>query len=140
MQFGAKVAHDVMTPREAIVAVDETTHVIELARKMAESAYSRVPIFSGSLDKVIGVVHAFDVLNEEGDRVPPPRAVAFTPPSTRCHDLLFDMLRRQRHLAIVRDESGRTLGLVTLEDLLEELVGDIRDEHDAPAVLPPFPS
>ncbi|GAC1691663.1 MAG: hypothetical protein NVS9B3_10250 [Gemmatimonadaceae bacterium] len=136
VQFGAKVARDVMTPRDAMVAMDEETPLAPLARRMAESAYSRVPIFSGSVDRVIGVVHAFDVLNEEGDRMPPLRSVAFTPPTTPCHELLFDMLRRQRHLAIVRDEGGATVGLVTLEDLLEELVGDIRDEHDAP---PPSP-
>jgi CBS domain containing-hemolysin-like protein len=81
------------------------------------------------------MVHAFDVLKAGGERPPPPRPVAYTPETKRCSDLLFEMLRARMHLAVVLDDTGRTAGIVTLEDLLEELVGDIRDEHDEPVKM-----
>jgi CBS domain containing-hemolysin-like protein len=85
------------------------------------------------------MVHAFDVLKSGGDEWPPVRPVASATPATPCNELLFSMLRTRRHLAVVRDASGATAGLVTLEDLLEELVGDIRDEHDEPEPRTPLP-
>ena len=78
------------------------------------------------------MVHAFDVIKARGETPDTLRPVAFSAPEAPCNELLFRMLRERLHLAIVRDDAGRTLGLVTLEDLLEELVGDIRDEHDEP--------
>jgi putative hemolysin len=79
------------------------------------------------------MVHGFDLLKNAGTEVPALRTVAFTRPGTSCKELLSSMLRERRHLALVRDDAGATIGLVTMEDLLEELVGDIRDEHDEPA-------
>jgi CBS domain containing-hemolysin-like protein len=78
------------------------------------------------------MMHAFDVLKMRGERLPELRPVTAAAVSAKCSDLLFRMLRSRSHLAIVHDEARRTVGLVTLEDLLEELVGDIRDEHDEP--------
>ena len=78
------------------------------------------------------MVHAFDVIKAHGETKTPLRPVAFSAPEAPCNELLFRMLRERAHLAIVRDESGGRVGLVSLEDLLEELVGDIRDEHDEP--------
>jgi putative hemolysin len=78
------------------------------------------------------MVHVFDVLKAGGDRLPPIRPVASATDGQRCTELLVEMQRKRLHLAIVRDAQGRTVGLVTLEDLLEELVGDISDEHDEP--------
>ncbi len=132
VEFGEKTVGDVMTARQDIFALDESTPARELATRIAQSAYSRVPIYRGSLDHVVGMVHAFDVLKAGADEVPPIREVTFAAPRVPLNDLLFRMLRERQHLAIVRDDTGRTLGLVTLEDLLEELVGDIRDEHDEP--------
>jgi magnesium and cobalt exporter, CNNM family len=122
----------VMTPRDEIFALDEGTEPHRLATLIAQSAYSRVPVYRESIDQIVGMVHAFDVLKARGERVPSWRAVAYSNPDAPCNELLFRMLRERLHLAIVRDGGGRTLGLVTLEDLLEELVGDIRDEHDEP--------
>ncbi|MGH7648187.1 MAG: transporter associated domain-containing protein, partial [Gemmatimonadaceae bacterium] len=82
---------------------------------------------------IIGMLHVFDVLETGGHRAPPIRQVAHAPLTTPLSTVLFEMLRAQRHLAVVLDEFGGTAGIVTLEDLLEELVGDIRDEHDEPA-------
>ena len=136
MEFGEKTVGDVMIPREEIFAIGRDASAREVAEEVATSAFSRVPVYDGTLDRVIGMIHAFDVLKLRGERVPALRPVAMAPASTPCSELLFRMLRKRTHLAIVHDADARTLGLVTLEDLLEELVGDIRDEHDEPAQNP----
>ncbi|HVE79744.1 MAG TPA: CBS domain-containing protein [Gemmatimonadaceae bacterium] len=136
MQFGEKVVRDVMTPRSEVFALDAASPPDELARRIAQAAYSRVPIYRGTLDDVLGMVHVFDVLKAAGEQAPPLRPVAFATAKSRCNDLLFAMLRARNHLAIVRGDDGRTVGIVTLEDMLEELVGDIRDEHDEPQPAP----
>jgi putative hemolysin len=102
-----------------------------LAAQIAQSRYSRVPIYDGTLDSIVGMVHAFDVIKSHGEMPQRIRPVAFSTAAAPCNELLFRMLRERLHIAIVQ-EAGRTIGLVTLEDLLEELVGDIRDEHDEP--------
>lgn len=138
VQFGEKTLADVMTPRSDVFSLPLGTPTPELARQIAHSGYSRVPIHRGSLDDVVGMVHAFDMLRDDGSGNMELRPVAFASPSMTCNDFLFRMIRERRHLAVVRDDAGHTLGIVTLEDLLEELVGDIRDEHDEPTVaLPP---
>lgn len=132
VRFGEKPVADVMTPRTAIFAVDEATHPRETARIIAQAGYSRVPVYRGSIDEIVGMVHVFDVLKTGGEGAPELRPVMHAPSTKRCNELLFEMLRERQHLGIVLDEYGGTAGLVTLEDLLEELVGDIRDEHDEP--------
>lgn len=133
MQFGEKTARDVMTPRADMFALDDSLEPIELARRVAQAAYSRVPIYRDTPDNIVGMLYAFDVFRLADARRTPLRPVTFTLPSRPANELLFELLRARRQLAIVREESGEVLGLVTLEDLLEELVGDIRDEHDEPA-------
>lgn len=133
VQFGDKRVREVMTPRDEMFVVDGGLDLAELARRVVQSGYSRVPVCDGSLDSLTGMVHVFDLIKAAGERPPRWRALAETTPDTFCHELLGRMLRGQLHLSVVRDQHGRTLGLVTLEDLLEELVGDIRDEHDEPA-------
>lgn len=135
LDFGARPVLEVMRPRDEIFALDSSLPPRELARRVANSAYSRVPLYEGQLDDIVGMIHAFDVLKLGGDRTPEPRPVLFVAPEKRCSELLFEMLRKSVHLAVVRDAHGRTVGLVTAEDLLEELVGDIHDEHDEP--VPP---
>ena len=132
VRFGEKPVADVMTPRTAIFAVDEGTHPREMARAIAQAGYSRVPVYRGAIDEIVGMVHVFDVLRTRGEGAPELRPVMHAPSTKRCNELLFEMLRERQHLGIVLDEYGGTAGLVTLEDLLEELVGDIRDEHDEP--------
>ena len=132
VEFAAKTVRDVMTPRNAVFSVDYSLPVPEIARRIAASGYSRVPVFSGSPDTFIGMVHAFDLLKHGAEGELPLRPLTFTQPTRRCNELLGEMMRHRRHLVIVADADARTLGLVTLEDVLEELVGDIRDEHDEP--------
>ena len=132
VQFGHKTLGEIMTPRSDVFALDERIRGPERALRIAQSRYSRVPIYRDTLDHVLGMIHAFDVLQDtDGDDVRL-RPVAEAPVTARCNDSLFEMLRGRRHLAVVRDGAGRLAGIVTLEDLLEELVGDIRDEHDEP--------
>ena len=132
VEFSEKVVRDVMTPRSEIFALPDGVDPHTLASQIAQSRYSRVPIYHSTLDSIVGMVHVFDVIKARGETPHAVRPVAFSTPGAPCNELLFRMLRERLHLAIVRDDSGKTLGLVTLEDLLEELVGDIRDEHDEP--------
>lgn len=132
VEFGAKHVRDVMTPRAEIFALADTLDARALAARIAQSNYSRVPLYHETLDDVRGMVLAFDVLKAGAETIPPLRPVAMATVDAPCNELLFRMLRERRHLAIVRDAAGATAGLVSLEDLLEELVGDIRDEHDEP--------
>jgi len=133
MQFGDKSAADVMTPRSEIFWLDESLGPMEVARGVAQSAYSRVPVYRGTPDTIIGMIYVFDVFKLVGERMPALRPVTFARSTKPASELLFELLRARRQLAIVQDDAGLVLGLVTLEDLLEELVGDIRDEHDDPA-------
>ena len=136
VQFRDKVVRDVMTPRERIFAIDAALPPKEQALRIAAAGYSRVPVYRGSLDKIIGIVHAFDVLrspSEDAAEEPLPlRPLVTLGPEASCHDSLFRMLRQRQHMSVVFDAAGNVLGIVTLEDLIEELVGDIRDEHDEP--------
>jgi putative hemolysin len=136
MTFGDKSVREVMVPREEIFAISRSASPRAIAEEFATSEFSRAPVYDGNLNHVVGMMHAFDVLKVRGERAPDIRPVATTRDNAACSELLFRMLRASRHLAIVQDEDERTVGLVTLEDLLEELVGDIRDEHDEPEPRP----
>ena len=137
VEFSGKAVGEVMTPREEIFALDASLEPRALASQIAQSEYSRVPIYRGTIDNIVGMIHAFDLIKAPGETLGDLRAVTVSAPDAPCNELLFRMLRERLHLAIVRDQNGRTLGLVTLEDLLEELVGDIRDEHDEPGPATP---
>jgi len=132
VEFSEKLVREVMRPRDDIFALEESLPAPAMAAQIAQSGYSRIPIFRGSLDNVVGMIHTLDVIKYPSAPLRGLRAVTFSAPEAPCNELLFRMLRERIHLAIVRDPTGRTLGLVTLENLLEELVGDIRDEHDEP--------
>jgi CBS domain containing-hemolysin-like protein len=128
-------AYDVMVPRADIVAVDHTMRVTELSHQMSEVAHSRVPVYRESLDDVIGMVHIKDVLarvntGEDVTAGALAREVLIVAPSSRALDLLQEMRMTRRHMALVVDEYGGIDGLITIEDLIEEIVGDIVDEHD----------
>ena len=130
MAFSVRPVREVMTHRTDIVAVDEHAALEDIRMVFAQSGYSRIPVYRETLDDIVGMLHAFDLFKlQPGDPLPV-RPVAVTPGSRNCGDLLLDMQRERRHLAVVLDEFGGTLGIATLEDLLEELVGEIFDEHD----------
>jgi magnesium and cobalt exporter, CNNM family len=130
VRLADRIVRDVMTPRAEVFAVDAATPPRAMAEAIAGAAYSRVPVYRGTFDNVIGMVHAFDVLKVGPDTPLPVRLVAKAVDYQPCAELMATMLRDQRHLGIVADAAGHNVGIVTLEDLLETVVGDIRDEHD----------
>ncbi len=137
MQFGDKTAIDVMTPRTDMFALDVALGPKEIARRIAQSGYSRVPLYRETVDTTIGMIHVFDVFKLVGERMPALRPVTFAKSTKPASELLFELLRARRQLAIVQDDDNTVLGVVTMEDLLEELVGEIRDEHDEPTPRAP---
>ncbi len=134
VNFMQRPVREAMTPRTDLIAVEEHTGFTEICRVFTESGYTRVPVYRGSLDEIIGMVHAFDLFKLRAGDPLPIRPVSVAPASRSCGDLLLDMQRERRHLAVILDEFGGTLGMATLEDLLEALVGEIYDEHDIPPV------
>jgi CBS domain containing-hemolysin-like protein len=135
--FGDKDAADVMVPRTEVDAVAADSTPADVERVVLESGHSRLPVFASDIDHVLGFIHAKDLLrvvDSERDKALDRnliRPMLVVPESRRLHALLFDMRRERRHFAVVIDEHGGTSGIVTIEDLLEELVGEIQDESDA---------
>jgi CBS domain containing-hemolysin-like protein len=136
-EFSEKTAEEVMTPRTRMATLEDSLTAADAADAIAKAGRSRYPVWRESVDEIVGVVHAKDVLRAlRQDPATPIRALMRPPllvPGTReVEDVLADMKRLKTHLAVVLDEYGGTAGLVTMEDLLEEIVGDIYDEHDRP--------
>jgi CBS domain containing-hemolysin-like protein len=132
MTFADRVVREVMTPRTKMMAAEEGASTTELARLVASSGFTRLPLYRGSLDEIVGMVHAFDIIKAGPSGTVRVRPVAQLPATRRCADALIDLRREGRHLAVVLDEFGGTAGLVTMENLLEALVGEIFDELDVP--------
>lgn len=126
---------DVMVPRAHIIALDVDMAFDEAVRAIADAAHSRLPVYRESLDDVLGMIHIKDVIGAMIGQKPSSleaiiRPVLFVPSSMPALDLLVQMRTQRTHLAIVIDEYGGTDGLVTIEDLVEQIVGEIEDEHD----------
>ena len=136
VDFGEKDAASVMVPRTEMVAIPRTTTAAEIEQIVLESGMSRIPLFEQDIDHIVGFFHAKDLLRipsaQREQPVPGPlaRQILVVPESMHLHPLLLEMRKQRQHFALVLDEHGGTAGIVTLEDLLEELVGDIRDEYD----------
>ncbi len=136
VEFGDKVVREVMTPRPEIFALPGTLTLREFTAEINEHAFSRVPVYDGTLDHITGIAFAHDLLKvldiEAGTRTLAQiqRPVAFVPETKKVAELLREMQREKQHMRIVIDEYGGVAGLVTIEDLLEAIVGDIADEHD----------
>lgn len=143
LNFGDRTAGDVAVPRSDIIAVPKTMSFTDLVQAFAEAGHSRLPVFGDSLDEIVGMIHVKDVFAIlAGARKPPAtitrliRQPLYVPASRGVLDLLADMRAKRMHLAIVIDEYSGTEGLITIEDLVEEIVGEIEDEHDdAPVAL-----
>jgi len=133
--IGDMKVSDVMIPRSDIIALDENINLDELREFIMEKEHTRIPVFRSSLDNVVGFIHIKDLFHYLGKRnkfaiSDVLREILYVPPSMRIIDLLFKMKAKRVHMAIVVDEYGGTDGLVTMEDLMEEIVGEIEDEHD----------
>jgi CBS domain containing-hemolysin-like protein len=141
VEFGDKLVREVMTPRPAVFAVPESITLEQFLDALREHNFSRVPVYSNSLDNVTGIAFAHDLL-QITDEEARTRTVAsikrpavFVPETKRGYELLREMQREKQHMRIVIDEYGGVAGLVTIEDLLEQIVGNIRDEHELEASI-----
>jgi CBS domain containing-hemolysin-like protein len=140
LNFGELKVADVMVPRADIIAVEAATPLPDLVRMFRDAQHSRLPVYRDTLDNPIGMVHIKDLIGlavPEAEGAPHPktiqdirRDILFVPPSMPVVDLLVKMQTTRVHLALVIDEYGGTDGLVSIEDLVEQIVGDIEDEHD----------
>ena len=139
LHFGERTAGDICVTRGDIIAVPSTITFDELVRAFAEAEHSRLPVYGESLDEVVGMIHIKDVFQAANDPTRDRsikalmREPLFIPESMGVLDLLARMRSQRIHLAIVVDEFGGTEGLVTIEDVVEEIVGEIEDEHDIEA-------
>jgi CBS domain containing-hemolysin-like protein len=139
VEFGDKVVREVMTPRPRVFAMPDATTLEAFLVKLKDHNYSRVPVYAGTLDNVTGIAFSHDLLQitdvEARTRTVASiqRPAAFVPETKRGYELLREMQREKQHMRIVIDEYGGVSGLVTIEDLVEQIVGDIRDEHDIEA-------
>lgn len=136
LNLGDTLAREVMVPRIDVVAVDVTTPMLEALDVLMEAGHSRIPVYRDTIDNVVGLLYAKDVLPYlRNGRIDVPlieilREAYFIPETKNASDLLLDLQQRHVHIAIVVDEYGGMAGLVTIEDLLEEIVGEIQDEYD----------
>lgn len=136
VEFGDKVVREVMTARPNIVAINVESKLEELRQLVITEQYSRIPAYEGSIDRVIGFVHVRDMFElEEEERESRTvrelvRPILFVPETKPVNDLMRQMQQENTHMVIVVDEYGNTAGLATMEDLLEVIIGEIRDEHE----------
>jgi putative hemolysin len=136
VEFGDKVVREVMTPRPSVIAVPGTLTLEQFLERIRAHPLSRVPVFDGTLDNVTGLAFAHDLLQIADSEARTKtvaaiqRPVAFVPETKKVNELLREMQREKQHMRMVIDEYGGVAGLVTIEDLLEELVGAISDEHE----------
>ncbi len=134
IEFADMEVEDILTPRVDITAVEDTNSMDEIANAFAESGFSRLPVYHGDIDDIVGVIHEKDFYAARclgwADPAPLISPILCTTANTKIFDLLRSLQREKAHMAVVVDEYGGTEGLCTLEDIVEELVGEIWDEHD----------
>jgi CBS domain containing-hemolysin-like protein len=137
IELGDQRVHEVMVPRTSMVSLAADATIGDAIDSIVSEGHSRIPVFEGSIDEIVGIVYAKDLLPFLKANAPDPPALrsllrtpVFVPESMSVDDLLHELQRRKVHIAIVLDEYGGTAGLVTIEDLLEEIVGEIQDEYD----------
>jgi CBS domain containing-hemolysin-like protein len=137
IELGDQRVHEVMVPRIAMVTLTTSVTMEEAVDTIIEQGHSRIPVYEDTIDEIVGILYAKDLLpflKPGGVDAPPLRSIlrtpVFVPESMTVDDLLHELQRRKVHLAVVLDEYGGTAGLVTIEDLIEEIVGEIQDEYD----------
>lgn len=134
IEFGDLEVGDIFTPRIDITSLSIDTEKTQVAKVFTESGFSRIPVYEGDLDNVLGILYYKDFFAQAHDRETPIseliKPVIYVAKTQKVNDLMKDLQEKQLHMAVVTDEYGSTAGIVTLEDILEEIVGDIWDEHD----------
>jgi putative hemolysin len=135
LEFSGVKARDVMTPRTEIVAVDLYDSIAELNELFVETGYSKIVVYQNSLDNIVGYVHSFDMFKKPSSVKEIVIAVEFVPETIYIKDAMNLLTKKRKSVAVVLDEHGGTSGIITLEDIVEELFGEIEDEHDAGETL-----
>lgn len=137
LRFSERLVRDVLTPRPDIVAIEATASVDDLRRVMRETKFSRLPVFGENLDDIVGIITVHDLVEHEGDAADPIRPLMrpalLVPETKKAADLLKEFQAKHTTFALAIDEYGGTAGVVTVEDIVEELVGEIKDEYDVEA-------
>lgn len=128
LEFGDMPIGEIMVPRTRMASLDISTSILEARRLMAEWGFSKVPVYSETPDNIVGVAHARDLFGDPKQLTSVTREILFVPESKRCSELLLEFRKRNQSMAIVVNEFGGTEGLVTAEDILEEVVGEIENE------------
>ena len=132
--FNELVVSDILTPRVDIVAISKNESIEEIAEKFFESGFSRFPVYDGTIDSIVGIINEKDfnnyVIHRKRTVESIIKPIQFVPHSMELFKLLKLLQKKKSHMAVVTDDYGGTMGIVTLEDILEELVGEIWDEHD----------
>lgn len=135
LNFNEVMARDCMVPRNEVVAIELNADVIELREKFIETNLSKIPVYKESIDNIIGYVHSFEMFKKpesiKGALLP----VSIIPESMTANKVLEDLIKKNRSIAIVIDEFGGTAGMLTMEDCIEEIFGEIEDEHDSDDVI-----
>lgn len=136
IEFGDQQAGEIITPRTDIVALPIDATPDQIRQTVNQAGHTRIPVYDGDIDNIVGILHAKDLLRIEQPEVAGLRQIMrkpfFVPETKRLDELLREFKARKSHMAVVLDEYGGTAGLITVEDLIEEIVGDISDEHDRP--------
>ncbi|MNF27876.1 Hemolysin C [compost metagenome] len=131
LEFSGVKARDVMTPRTEIAAVDIYDSVVELKELFIDTGYSKIVVYQNSLDDIIGYVHSFDLFKKPKSIKEVMISVEFVPEAIYIKDVMNLLTKKRKSVAVVLDEYGGTSGIITMEDIVEELFGEIEDEHDA---------
>lgn len=130
IDLGEQKVYEAMTPRTDIVGIEVSTTIQDTIKTLIDSGYSKLPVFEESIDNIKGFVHVYDMFQSPENLSAVLREITFVPDSKKTLELLNELLEKQTSLAIVVDEFGGTAGLITLEDIIEEMLGEIRDEYD----------
>ena len=139
LEFRETVVREIMIPRTEMVVIPSDAGIADIIGLVIRHGHTRMPVYQGSVDNIVGILNVKDLLKFWSREVTEPDIISllrkpyYIPETQNVHHLLYDLRQKKYHMAIVIDEYGGTSGLVTLEDLLEEIVGEIHDEHDAPA-------
>ena len=139
LEFTHILVREIMIPRTEIVAVSTEATIDEIINEVIESRHTRIPVYRGTIDNIIGILNVKDMLKFWSKQITKEDLLAclstpyYIPETKNTHLLFYELKENKKHIAIVIDEYGGTSGLVTLEDLLEEIVGELRDEHEANA-------
>jgi CBS domain containing-hemolysin-like protein len=135
LAFTNRKAREIMVPRAEITAVDRYVSPNELINLFSSSGFSKILVYKGNLDNVVGYIHAFDLFRKPSNIRTITHPVEFVPESMFIKDILSQLIKKRKSIAIVLDEYGGTAGMITLEDIVEELFGEIEDEHDNIALI-----